>query len=193
MQIASAIPLNVPKPILYLYFMTGLELLIHQNANAYEWTNKLVETIPFEKWEIIPDTVESSIAWQVGHLIVSHYFHSIMVIRGHQMDMLRQMPIKDYSDLFTISFAEQSVGKFNPPQLLADLKTIQQKSLSILATLTPAELNNPLEPTPTPHPIAKTKFEAIDWNTKHTMYHCGQIGILRRIVDKRFDFGLRMR
>nr|WP_295929505.1 DinB family protein [uncultured Dyadobacter sp.] len=171
--------------------MTELELLIHQNANAYEWTNKLVETIPFEKWEIIPDTIETSIAWQVGHLIVSHYFHSIMVIRGHQMDILRQMPIKEYSDLFTISFAEQSVGKFNPPQLLADLKTIQQKSLEILATLNIVELQSALEPTPTPHPIAKTKFEAIDWNVKHTMYHCGQIGILRRIVDKRYDFGLR--
>ncbi len=49
-----------------------------------------------------------------------------------------------------------------------------------------------LEPTPVAHPVAKTKFEAIDWNIKHTMYHCGQIGILRRIVDKRYDFGLRV-
>ncbi|MCE7059373.1 hypothetical protein [Dyadobacter sp. CY343] len=32
----------------------------------------------------------------------------------------------------------------------------------------------------------------IDWNIKHTVYHCGQIGILSRIVEKRFDFGLRL-
>ncbi|MGG7664650.1 DinB family protein [Dyadobacter sp. BHUBP1] len=172
--------------------MNTIELLIHQNADAYDWTNKLIENIPFEKWEIIPDTIESSIGWQVGHLIISHYFHSIMVIRGHQMDVLRQLPVKDYSDYFTVAQAEQSVGRFTPEKLLADLKVMQQKSLEILATVTMDELENPLEPTPTPHPIATNKFEAIDWNVKHTMYHCGQIGILRRIVSERFNFGLRV-
>ena len=58
--------------------MTEKEILISQTSNAYDWTNKLIETIPLEKWEIIPDTIESSISWQVGHLIISHYFHSIM-------------------------------------------------------------------------------------------------------------------
>jgi hypothetical protein len=64
--------------------------------------------------------------------------------------------------------------------------------MDILSTLSNSELNSPLEATATSHPIAATKFEAIDWNIKHTMYHCGQIGILRRIVDKRYDFGLRV-
>ena len=172
--------------------MTTTQLLIHQNANSYDWTNKLIENIPFEKWGIIPDTIESSISWQVGHLIVSHYFHTVMVIRGHQMDILRQLPIKDYSDYFTVARAEQSTGKFTPEKLLSDLKTMQQKSLEILATVTLDELENPLEPTPVPHPVATNKFEAIDWNVKHTMYHCGQIGILRRVVSERFDFGLRV-
>lgn len=138
--------------------MNTIELLIHQNANAYDWTNKLIENVPLEKWEIIPETIESSISWQVGHLIISHYFHTVMVIRGHQMDILRQLPIKDYSDYFTVARAEQSVGKFSPEKLLADLKIMQQKSLEILATVTPDELGNALEPTPTPHPVAKNKF-----------------------------------
>ena len=172
--------------------MNTIELLIHQNANTYDWTNKLIHDIPFEKWDILPDTIESSISWQVGHLIISHYFHTMMVIRGHQMDILRQLPIKDYSDYFTVARAGQSVGKFAPEKLFSDLKIMQQKSLEILATVTPEELENPLEPTPTPHPVATNKFEAIDWNVKHTMYHCGQIGVLRRVVSGRFDFGLRV-
>ncbi|WP_031529503.1 hypothetical protein [Dyadobacter crusticola] len=69
---------------------------------------------------------------------------------------------------------------------------MQQKSIAILQSVSNAELNNPLEPTPTPHPISTTKFEAVDWNIKPTMYHCGQIGILSRVVEKRFDFGLRL-
>jgi uncharacterized damage-inducible protein DinB len=69
---------------------------------------------------------------------------------------------------------------------------MQQKSLAVLTTLLDSELDNALEPTPTPHPIATTKREAIDWNIKHTMYHCGQIGLIKRVVDKRHDFGLRL-
>lgn len=172
--------------------MRTAELLIHQNAHAYEWTNKLIETIPFEKWDIIPGTVESSISWQVGHLIISHYFHAVMVIRGHQMDILRLLPIKEYSELYTTGSPQLSTGKFRAEKLLSDLKIMQQKSLEILATVTEAELQNVLEPTPTPHPVATNKFEAIDWNAKHTMYHCGQIGLIRRVVSERFDFGLRL-
>ena len=33
--------------------------------------------------------------------------------------------------------------------------------------------------------------EALEWNINHTMYHCGQIGVLKRVVDARYDFGLQ--
>ncbi|CAG5010154.1 hypothetical protein DYBT9275_04655 [Dyadobacter sp. CECT 9275] len=172
--------------------MTETEIYIRQTSDAYEWVNKLVGTTPVEKWKIIPDIIETSIDWQVGHLIISHYFHSIMVIRGHQMDILKQLPIKEYSTWFTETFPSYSEGKTDSLQLWDDLKFMQRRSLEILAALSPTELDNPLEPTPTPHPIALTKREAIEWNIKHTMYHCGQIGILKRVVDQRYDFGLRL-
>jgi hypothetical protein len=172
--------------------MTEIEMLINQTANAYQWTNKLINPVPLEKCKIIPPTVESSIDWQLGHLIISHYFHSIMVIRGHQMDILQQLPIREYSELFTDSGPSLSVGKVASAKLVEDLQFMQQKSLAILATLQVWELDHPLEPTPTPHPIATTKREAVDWNIKHTMYHCGQLGLIKRVVDKRHDFGLRL-
>jgi hypothetical protein len=172
--------------------MTEIEILVNQTSNAYEWVDKLLAEISFDKWDLIPDIIETNISWQVGHLIVSHYFHSIMVIKGHQMDILQKIPMKEYSDLFTVSPPRLALGKTNPEALLQGLKMMQQKSIEILRSVAISDLENPLEPTPTPHPIAKTKFEAIDWNIKHTMYHCGQIGILSRVVEKRFDFGLRL-
>lgn len=172
--------------------MTETEVLINQTANAYKWINELIETVPLKKWEVIPDIVESSINWQLGHLLISHYFHAVMVIRGHQMDILQQLPIREYSELFTVSAPSLSVGKVDSAKLVEDLQFMQQKSLAILATLHVSELDDLLEPTPTPHPIATTKREAIDWNVKHTMYHCGQIGLIKRVVDKRHDFGLRL-
>jgi hypothetical protein len=171
--------------------MTEIQILQQQTENAYGWTNKLIKTIPFEKWDIMPAVIQSTINWQVGHLIMSHYFHSIMVIVGHQMDVVQQVPIKDYAALFTDASPENSIGEIQPALLSDQLNIVQQKSIRIISSLTSEELESQLEPTHIPHPIAKTKREAIDWNIKHTMYHCGQIGILKRIVDERYDFGLR--
>lgn len=171
--------------------MNQIDILLKQTKDAYEWVNKLVNSAPMEKWEEIPEIVESSISWQTGHLIVSFYYHTIMVTKGHQMDILQQIPMKLYSNLFTNGKPREAAGKINAPDLLTHLQLMQQKSLAIIESLDEKELEKPLEPTPVPHPIARTKGEALDWNIKHTMYHCGQIGILARILGKRFDFGLK--
>ena len=171
--------------------MNQIELLVKQTEGAYEWVNKLIYSIPEEQWDTIPEVIESSVTWQVGHLIVSYYYHTIMVIVGHQMDVLQQMPMKEYSQLFHNTSSHQCVGKTKPEDLKKHLKLMEQKSISIIQSLSLDELEKPLVPTPMPHPIAKTKFEAIDWNIKHTMWHCGQLGILKRIVHERYDFGLR--
>ncbi|MBA4056204.1 MAG: DinB family protein [Marivirga sp.] len=171
--------------------MTEVQVLTSQTENAYDWTNKLINNIPFEKWDIMPDVIQTNISWQVGHLIMSHYFHSIMVIAGHQKDILQQIPIKEYDGLFTSASPQNSIGKIQPALLSDQLNLMQQKSIGIVKALTSESLESKLEPTHITHPIAKTKREAIDWNIKHTMYHCGQIGILKRIIDERFDFGLK--
>jgi hypothetical protein len=67
----------------------------------------------------------------------------------------------------------------------------KKRSIEVVDSLCLEDLQRPLHPTEIPHPIAKNKFDALDWNIKHTMWHCGQLGILVRIVDERFDFGLR--
>lgn len=172
--------------------MNQIEFLVRQTEDAYYWTNQLVDSIPYDKWDRIPEVIETSVTWQTGHLIMSFYFHSVMVIAGHQTDMVQKMPLKDYSDFFTIAPPAQAAGKVDARLLHEHLKVMQQKSLDIIGALSPADLEKPLEPTPMPHPIAKTKYEALDWNIKHTMWHCGQLGLLKRIVDRRHDFGLKV-
>jgi hypothetical protein len=171
--------------------MTEIELLIKQTKESYDWTNKLIKSIPYEKWDTTPDILETNITWQVGHLLMSHYFYTMMVIVGHQIEVLQKIPIKEYDKIFTDGPPKNAVGKINPSEILNQSTFVQEKSIDILKNLTIADLNNKLEPTPTPHPFVKTKFEALDWNNKHTLYHCGQIGILKRVTDQRYDFGLR--
>jgi len=171
--------------------MNEVEVLAWQTENVYQWTNKLIESVPMNKWEHSPEVLETNVAWQVGHLIMSHYYHTVMVIVGHQRDMLEKIPMRQYDEIFTNGQPSDLKGRVDPTLLLGQLKLMQGRSLEIIKALAPENLHVALEPTRIPHPIAKTKFESLDWNIKHTMYHCGQIGILKRVVDKRYDFGLR--
>ncbi|KEO72679.1 DinB family protein [Anditalea andensis] len=172
--------------------MNTVDLLANQTENAYEWTNKLIQSIPAEKWDVIPGQIRTNVTWQTGHLIMSFYFHSIMVIKGHQMDVIQKIPLQEYNRLFTKASPLNTIGKTTPTDLIAQLYFVQNKSLETIRSLQDVELLHELEKTDVPHPIAKNKFDALDWNIKHTMWHCGQLGILKRMVDKRFDFGLQI-
>lgn len=83
------------------------------------------------------------------------------------------------------------IDKTNPKQLKEDLKYMQGQYLRVINSLSQNELQQAVESTKIPHPVAKTKFEAIDWNIKHTMWHCGQIAVLKRIVDQPYNYGLK--
>lgn len=171
--------------------MNQVETLTKQTENAYEWVNKLIDPIPYNKWDITPNIIESNVSWQVGHLIISFYYHSIMTIVGHQPDVLEKIPLKEYSQLYKYnSLPKNAVEKSSPETLQKHIVFLQEKSIDIIKSLSQNDLESKLEPTQVPHPIAKNKFEALDWNIKHTMWHCGQLGILKRVVNERFDFGL---
>ncbi len=171
--------------------MNEVEFLTKQTTEAYEWVNKLVAPIPLAKWDELPGGLETNLTWQVGHLLLSYYYHSVMVIKGHQMDIIQKMPVREYSQSFNTAKPIDAVGKFQSNDLIKHFELMQHKSLSIIKSLSPDELQQPLEPTDQPHPIAKIKAEALDWNIKHTMWHCGQIGMLKRVIDRRHDFGLK--
>jgi hypothetical protein len=172
--------------------MDQIKILARQTESAYEWTNKLLLAVPHEKWDTTPDVIESNISWQTGHLIVSIYYHSILVITGHQMDMLQQLPLKEYSQLFTNASPANARGKVKPEQLQAHLLFMQQRSIEVITSLYPADLEAELMPVQPLHPVAKNKLEALEWNIQHTLWHCGQISLLKRVVDKRFEFGLQV-
>lgn len=174
-----------------LYTMNEIELLTKQTEDAYDWTNKVLTDIPYDKWDIIPPVVESSISWQVGHLILSFYFHAVSSVIGHRKDILAAIPMKVYSGMFVGAAPALSQGKTDPQELFQQLKFMEQRSLEVIRSLTPEDLDTPLAPISTPHPIATNKYEAIDWNIKHTMWHTGQLGLLKRIVHERYDFGLK--
>ena len=172
--------------------MNQIEVLLKQTKDTHHWIDELIYSIPEEKWDLTPETIDTNVTWQVGHLIMSEAYHAVFCISGFPMDIVQQMPLRDYSNSFSFNEPpENSVGKFQPQDLKKHLRIVQDKTLYVYSKLTISDMNKPLEPTKVPHPIAKIKFEALSWNVQHNMWHCGQLGILKRVLDVRYDFGLR--
>jgi hypothetical protein len=48
-------------------------MLSRQTHDAYNWINKLVKSVSYEKWDNTPSVIETSVSWQMGHLIMSLY------------------------------------------------------------------------------------------------------------------------
>lgn len=174
--------------------MTEIQLLSKQTENAFAWTHKLMDSVPEENWELIAEGVGSNISWQVGHLIVSIYYHSIMTTVGHMPELLEKMDLRFYTKLCGYdTFAQEMKGYCTPEKLKSDLERMQNKSLEVINSLSVDDLWQRVERTKVPHPVAQTKFEAIDWNVKHTMWHCGQMATIKRMVDQPYDYGLQKR
>nr|WP_299000084.1 DinB family protein [uncultured Allomuricauda sp.] len=172
--------------------MNEIQILTTQTKNAFEWTNMLITMVPHGKWDTIANGIESNLSWQVGHQIISIYYHTIMTTVGHIPELIEKLNLRFYTELCNYNtFAKEMVGKTNPEQLMEHLEYMQERSLGVIESLSKNDLQKAVKPTKVPHPVAKTKFEAIDWNIKHTMWHCGQIATWKRIVYRAHDFGVK--
>jgi len=171
--------------------MEVIKVLVIQTQNAYDWFNKLTLSVPKEQWEYSPNVMETNIAWQVGHQIISYYYHTIMATVGHQNEVLNEIPIKEYANWYTFkSLASQTEDRDTLDNLEKNLHFMQRISIETIQSLSAEDLEKKLEPLNQPHPVAKTKFEAIDWNIKHTLWHCGQIAMLKRVMQAPYNFGI---
>lgn len=171
--------------------MNELDLLITQNQYAQEMTSRLISNIPQEKWDTTPDVLKTNISWQVGHLVVSHIYHCIASVHGAPKELYAQIDIRTLAGLYGYgSDPVKSTGSHSPGALVELLELSHARSLESIKSLNADELDESLAATRVPHPIASNKREAISWNAQHTMWHNGQIGLIKRIIDERMDFGL---
>jgi hypothetical protein len=172
--------------------MTAKDLLLDQTASSHRWIEKLIDHVPESAWGLLPPGLNTSLKWQVGHLVLSQHYHAVVVIAGPQKDLLAQVPVKMYSEYFVFGDKIGEVdAQFTAEGLRTHLRIVQEKSLWAIGQLAADELAGPLFPRPVPHPVATTKAEAISWNVKHNMWHCGQMGMLARAVGHPFDFKLK--
>lgn len=172
--------------------MTAIDILSKQTKDAHAWTHKMIDSVPDPLWDVTPDVVESNIAWHVGHLVISEYYHAILVIKGFDEEITARIDLKAHNQLYGYnSDPRKQVGTSRPALLREQLRFMQKKVLATLEQLPIAKLETPVEqPIKQKHPVAITKFDALSWNIKHTMWHCGQMATIKRLVHESYDYGL---
>lgn len=175
--------------------MKVIEVLIKQTQDAHSWTNKLIDSIPLNLWENTPDTLASNISWQVGHLVISEYYHAILVVAGFDEEITRKIDLKAHNQMFGYDSEPKALVGLSEPTLLREqLHFMQNKVIKNVSGLTLNDLKSNVEqPIKQKHPVANTKLDAVSWNIKHTMWHCGQIASIKRLIHGGFDFGLSNR
>lgn len=161
-----------------------LDFIKEQNRVTRKQTIKLLTETPFNLWYHTPEVIQSNIAWQVGHLIISQFYHSIAVISKPDLKIYEVIPLKAYFPIYSMA-TKSTINELkpSPETLLEQLETINKYANRVIDHLKEEDLIAGLEPTKFPHPIAKTKYEALTWCFRHEMWHLGQIATLKRILN----------
>jgi hypothetical protein len=160
--------------------MNRPQLAIEQIAFARNYTLELLEQTPIGEWFQQPTGSVTHIGWQVGHLAFAEYRLALWRIRDQRPDDGQL-----FSPEFTCLFGPGSVPDPDPTkyptqtEIRAVLDRVHGQVLRELTSLNDAQLDQPV---PHPSPFAKTKLQALMWCAHHEMLHCGQIGLLRRLL-----------
>jgi hypothetical protein len=159
-----------------------LDIAIRRIETAREYTETLLEGLTEEDWFWQPEGLTTHIAWQVGHLAMAQYGLTLFRQRGRQ-------PID--LDLMSGRFRKQ-FSRGSSPAASADLSPsveeirnvfdrVHAQALAELPTFDEASLDETIDP---PYSGFPTKFGALLFAVDHEMLHCGQIGMLRRLMGK---------
>lgn len=164
-------------------------LLAKQTIDTQEWVDKIIIDFPLEKWFEVPEAIGSSLAWQLGHIMVSQFYYTVVLIKGFDPAFAEKINLKKYSNLFAKGVNMGAVAQeTTSEELLHNWRALQLLSVQTIKMLKEDELQADIVPHK-PHPFVRSKQDSIEWNSRHNMWHCGQIGVIRRMLGKPYDFG----
>lgn len=163
--------------------MTDLERAVQQLAFARGYTQKLVDTIDPADWFRMPAGNITHVAWQVGHLAFAEYRLTLLRLRGRQPADAELLPDQFLRSYGANSVPDPDASRQPPPaEIRAVFDRVHARVMLEVPACDPAKLNDPIDP---PHPIAKSKIEALFWCSAHELVHAGQIGLLRRELGQK--------
>ncbi|MEK6248844.1 MAG: DinB family protein [Planctomycetales bacterium] len=162
--------------------LAELEIPLQQIKDAREYTLSLLEDLEPDDWFRMPQEPVSHIAWQAGHLAMAQFRLCLERLRNLQpgdWDLISKDFIRCFGRGTTPGAGAENYP--TPLEIRSTMDRVFEAVVKEVPQYTGDDLNNPL---PNPHPIFKTKLEALYFCSKHEMLHAGQIGLLRRLLGK---------
>jgi hypothetical protein len=145
---------------------------------ARRYTLQRLDTVPFEKWFVIPPGGVTHVGWQVGHIAMAEYRLCLERLRPRTPEDEALIP-----DAFLSCFARESVpgpaSDYPPaPEIRAVFNRVHARVLAELKDYPDADLDLPVLK---PHPLVTSRIQSLRYAPLHEMIHCGQIALLRRM------------
>jgi uncharacterized damage-inducible protein DinB len=149
---------------------------------ARQYTSRFLTGLSDEDWFWSPSELTTHIAWQVGHLAVAQYNLCLRRIRGRTSQDEALIPDR-FIDSFKLGSQPDPDPANYPPldEIRRRFDAVLQRALAELAMRSDTELNVSVEQ---PHPVFKTKLEAVEYCPQHELVHAGQVALLRRLMGK---------
>ncbi|QEG21778.1 DinB family protein [Mariniblastus fucicola] len=158
-----------------------LDLVLRRIQFTRRYTLLLLDDLDEADWYWSPDSYTTHIAWQVGHIAMSHYGLTLFRQRGRA-----EVDSKLMSGKFRKRFMKGTVPTSaaadypSPGEILEVLERVYQQTLTEIASFED-HLDDPVD---APHAAFATKFGSLLFASDHEMLHAGQIGMLRRLMGK---------
>jgi uncharacterized damage-inducible protein DinB len=142
------------------------------------YTLERLNTVPLEEWFVVPAGSGSHIAWQVGHIAAAEYRLCLERLRGRTEADELLIPF-DFLQQFSRTSTAQPPGSYSASDIRQIFDAVHER---IMRELPAYPLDALQLPPLTPHPLCTTRLACLRYAPLHEMLHCGQIGLLRRML-----------
>jgi uncharacterized damage-inducible protein DinB len=165
--------------------MTEIDHIRKQLLHIAKRTKHIFDAVDEEHWYTVPSELNTSMAWQAGHLVISRYFNAIACITGPDRTLYEVFPIRDYVKMYGIDSDPSTAHEMQPTkaEFMDQLDGVLAATLKVLDSIDDSILGE--EPA-MKHPAYRTKGDILHWSYMHEAWHLGQVAMLRRVLGVPF-------
>ena len=160
----------------------SLDLALKQIEFARSYTLSLLADIPPGEWFNMPPGCATHVAWQVGHLAMAEYGLCLFRQRGRSEVDLALMTSSFRKAFSRGSIPEPDPAKNpSPAEIRGVFDGVHAQVLLEAPNFTAESLAEPMD---MPYAAYASKLGSLLFCSHHEMLHCGQLGLLRRLLGK---------
>ena len=148
---------------------------------ARSYSKRLLADIEPDEWFQMPGEATTHIAWQVGHLAMAEYGLVLLRVRGKEPED-KAFITNDFIRKFKRdSVPGESAAYPAMDEIMTVFDAVHAKAMEEIGSFSAEQLSEPL---PMPTAAYESKLGSLLFCASHEMLHCGQIGLLRRLLGK---------